>query len=173
MAASEGQRDASTRVGDTRGGGGSSRRRGGASVGEDLSAVVFGGPSRLLRHNQELRADWKHAEREAFIWHWRVDRALARLALLHRPDMVARETGGKGAEGGVGVSRRVRGGFLFADVTVRGESGERAIHLLRTFHHPLLLIFIFSFSIRCSNTHTHMHARTYTHKPASVSAAHT
>lgn len=172
MAASEGQRDASTRVGDTRGGGGSSGRRGGVSVGEDLSAVVFGGPSRLLRHNRELRAEWKHAEREAFIWHWRVDRALARLALLHRPDMVARETGGKGAEGGVGVSQWGVQGSEGTDVTVRGESGERAIHLLRTFHHPLLLIFIFFFSIRCSNPHTHMHARTYTQTSECLSCSH-
>lgn len=162
MAASEGQRDASTRVGDTKGGGGSSRRRGGASVGEDLSTVVFGGPSRLLRHNRELRAEWKHAEREAFIWHWRVDRALARLALLHRPDMVARETRGKGAEGGVGVSQW--GGAGLGGCGCDGERGEwgKGHPFIKDFSSPSASYFYF-FLLYQMFEHTHSHARTHVH----------
>lgn len=147
--------------------------QGGASVGEDLSAVVFGGPSCLLRHNRELRAEWKHAEREAFIWHWRVDRALARLALLHRPDMVARETGGKGAEGGVGVSQW--GGAGLGGCGCDGERGEwgKDHPFIKDFSSPSAsFFFFFFFSIRCSNTHTHMHARTYTQTSECLSCSH-
>lgn len=113
MAASEGQRDVFTRVGDTKWGRrGQREARGGLGEGGSL----YGGPLwslSLLRHNGELSVEWKHAERKAFICHCGVDRALTRLALLRRPDTVALETRGKRAERGVGVSLFVTLSGLF------------------------------------------------------------